>query len=123
MSLLSLALGATEHFQNEQISIMRVTTKMLKQTDTTKADTEGFVNQLQKITGNRVAVIFFELPDGSYKLSFRSNGKDDVRSAAVELGGGGHMNAAGGKIDGPYETAIPRVLELINKYVDLSEKV
>lgn len=86
-----------------------------------KEDMEGFVEQLRKIRGVRVALFLREdaKADGSrvVKASLRSSGDDDVRAVAAFFGGGGHKNAAGATM--PYnlldseKTLKAKILELV----------
>ncbi len=62
-----------------------------------------------------IAVVFKELSDGRVELSIRSKPGYDVGAAALTLGGGGHMQAAGATIDGPLAAARARVLELLQQ--------
>lgn len=74
-------------------------------------DREGIIDHLFLIHGVEVAALFFELPDGRTKISFRSQGKVDVASFARELTerGGGHKKAAGANL----ETPLPQVADLV----------
>lgn len=45
----------------------------------------------------------------------RSAGKVDVASVAQSFGGGGHVRAAGARIEGTLETIVPRVIEQVKK--------
>ena len=65
-----------------------------KKTGTTKADTDGIVDQLRITEGTETAVFMYQLDDG-YKVSLRSNSIVDVSRIAVSHGGGGHIRAAG----------------------------
>jgi len=58
--------------------------------------------------------------ENKYKISFRStNGYQKVRKFAEELGGGGHDLASGADTEAPdIQTAVDRVLEVIDKLKD-----
>ena len=63
-----------------------------------KGDTEGFVNFPLSLKGVVFSVFFIEFDDG-IKMSFRSKGNFDVNQFARRyFNGGGHKNAAGGKV-------------------------
>jgi phosphoesterase RecJ-like protein len=63
-----------------------------------KGITEGFVNYGLSISGSQLS-IFLREEDGAVKLSLRSKGDYDVNNLAREhFNGGGHKNAAGGRI-------------------------
>lgn len=62
-----------------------------------KGDIEGLVNYPFSIKGIQVCALLNE-SEGYVKLSFRSKGKIDMNMFARSFfGGGGHINAAGGK--------------------------
>lgn len=60
-----------------------------------KDDLEGFVEQMRRLRGVRVAMLLREDHPRRCKVSLRSSGSDDVRAVATRFGGGGHINAAG----------------------------
>lgn len=63
-------------------------------------DTEGFVNYALSAQGINLAALFNE-KNGVVKVSFRSVGSFNVAEfAARHFNGGGHRNAAGGRLDG-----------------------
>jgi phosphoesterase RecJ-like protein len=76
-------------------------------------DTEDVINLTLAISGTEVAVIFVELRNGTFKLSFRSRSGVDCSKLAEQFGGGGHKAAAGASIDGPYDRAAPLVLDAV----------
>lgn len=79
--------------------------------EATSEDFEGLIDHARSVQGTRVAVLFREMPDGTAKISFRSNGATDVNRIARAFGGGGHVKAAGASVDAPVDVAVRRVLE------------
>ena len=78
------------------------------------SDTEDIINLTLGVTGVEVAVIFVQLKTGNFKLSFRSRTpKVDCNVVARTFGGGGHKAAAGASIDGPFEPAQAKVLDVV----------
>jgi len=64
-----------------------------------KGDSEGFVNYGLSIKGMKAAG-FFRESEGFIKVSLRSKGDFDVNVIArAHFNGGGHRNAAGGRLD------------------------
>lgn len=59
------------------------------------SDTDGIVDQLRSTKGVEAAVFVYQLENGGYKVSMRSNNKVNVSSIAQEFQGGGHIRAAG----------------------------
>ncbi len=78
-------------------------------------DTEGLVNQALSMQGIQIAAFFRQTSDlTAVKCSFRSKGDWDVNVfARSHWNGGGHRNAAGGKLVGSLEEAIHLFNELM----------
>ena len=63
---------------------------------------DGIAAMMRQTRGVLVSVFMYPLPDGRYKVSFRSNGTD-VSCVAARHGGGGHVRAAGCDMAGTEE--------------------
>jgi phosphoesterase RecJ-like protein len=74
-------------------------------TGATGRDTEGLIDECQRIGSVEVAALFVELSDGGFRCSLRSKGGMDVRQIAQKFGGGGHMKASGVSLPGPLDHA------------------
>lgn len=67
-------------------------------------DLDGIVNQLRYTRGVKVAIFIYELDTMLFKVSLRSGPEVDVNKVASYFGGGGHVRAAGCKVNGtPYD--------------------
>ncbi len=75
----------------------------------------GLVSFLARVSEAVISVVFKEKADGSVEISMRSRPGFDVSGVALELGGGGHPQAAGATVEGPLEVAKERVLSLVKK--------
>ena len=62
-----------------------------------------------------VGLLLRELPDGTYKISVRTNGHPPAGKIAAALGGGGHADAGGAVCDGPPEILLARLLNALDK--------
>lgn len=80
-------------------------------------DYECAVTYLTNISTVKVAVFLRQLAPGAYKVSLRSKGKIDVAALCEIYGGGGHVNAAGCKLDMPLlgcvSELMPRIKALL----------
>lgn len=74
-------------------------------------DTDPLIDSLRTAQESDVAVLLKDLGPGRVKGSMRSRGRVDVGAIAVELGGGGHHNAAGFTFGGSVEEAIQAIRE------------
>lgn len=81
-------------------------------------DTEGFVNMPLSIAGIKISVLFLE-KDDHLKLSLRSKGDFSVNDLARKyFNGGGHLNAAGGRLEMPLRDGIKYFESIIRKEVN-----
>ena len=77
-------------------------------------------DELLGISGIDVCFVLCKIND-SVNISGRSTGEVNVQVLLEELGGGGHMNMAGAKVDGTIDEAINVLKEAINKHLELKE--
>ncbi len=115
IKLLGHILSKMERSSDGQIGWVVITEELYKQTGTSAADTENFINFVRAVKGVEVAVLFRQTGPNQYKVSFRSKGRVDVSRAAQSLGGGGHKNAAGCVLDGAFEEIRNRVIAEVRK--------
>lgn len=87
----------------------------LEETGASGEDLEGLVNYARNIDGVEVGMLFKGMDDGSVKVSFRSAGKADVAAIAQQFGGGGHIRAAGCRLDMPLDEAMPLVVDTVRR--------
>lgn len=87
--------------EDGKLCLAVITQAMLEECRASKEDSEGFVEQMRRIRGVRVALLLRETSapgKPETKASLRSSGPDDVRAVAAQFGGGGHKNAAGATV-------------------------
>ncbi|MBX2841332.1 MAG: bifunctional oligoribonuclease/PAP phosphatase NrnA [Flammeovirgaceae bacterium] len=88
----------------------------LKKFNSKTGDTEGLVNYALSIEGIKLAAMFIDRTDG-ISMSFRSVGNFSVSDlAAKHFKGGGHKNAAGGRLAIPLEEVIKKFKEVLKEY-------
>jgi phosphoesterase RecJ-like protein len=80
----------------------------------TELNLSGF---MVKVNEAMVSAVFKERHDGRIELSFRAKLGFNVGALALELGGGGHVQASGATIDGPLDRAVERVVPLLKHVV------
>ena len=81
-------------------------------------DTDPLIDQIRLARQSDVAALFKDLGGGRVKASLRSRGRVDVGRIAVELGGGGHHNAAGFTFTGTVDDAVEAVRERLTPVDD-----
>ena len=81
-------------------------------------DTEGLVNYPLNIKGIRFAVLMLE-KDDLVKMSFRSKGTFNTNAfAGKHFGGGGHVNASGGRSYHSLEETEKLFNEVLEEYTE-----
>jgi len=120
MKLMGVALNNLVVLEEFNSAYITMTRKELRENNFKKGDTEGFVNMALSVEGVNVAAIFIEDLEGDFvKISLRSKGKFSVNQLSRDhFNGGGHINAAGGRVDLP----ISEVVELFRKVVELNKE-
>ena len=94
------------------VSIARMTESMrarLVAEGAEEGDSSDFVGQIRYAEGTQLA-IFLKERDGATKISVRSRGEVSAQAVCLELGGGGHVAAAGAKLDGDSDAVATTVL-------------
>lgn len=109
--------------RNGEIAFCRVLLEDLRQCRALKEDLEGFVEQLRRLGGVRAAALLREDSPELCKFSLRSYGATDVRAAAAALGGGGHLNAAGGTLRMTPDRAEEALLAAVNAQLDREDNI
>ena len=77
-------------------------------------------DELLGISGIDVCFVLCEI-NNAITISGRSTGEVNVQVILEELGGGGHMNMAGAKVNGTMDEAVYMLKEAIKKHLELKE--
>ncbi|KKO53300.1 DHH family phosphoesterase [Paenibacillus sp. DMB20] len=115
MKVLVQALNTLEMTSDGKIAWVYVTPQHMLESGAENEDLEGIVNYPRNIQGVEVGILFKSLNSGAVKVSLRSAGKVDVANLAQAFGGGGHVRAAGCRIEGELEAIIPQVIERVKQ--------
>ncbi len=76
--------------------------EVFEKAGTSEETADGFISYPRSIAGVEVALLFREESPLRFRVSFRSRGKVDVGAIATRFGGGGHHNASGCSVPGPF---------------------
>ena len=104
IKLLEMALGAVEFYNEGQIGMAVLSSKMFRKAQARSEDSEKFVDYLRYVSGVELAVLVRETSENIYKFSMRSNNRVNVAKLASFFGGGGHAKAAGFECRNSIET-------------------
>ncbi len=99
-----------------QFSYMMISKKELEEFDFKNGDHEGIVNMPLSVSDVSISLIAIE-QDDFVKLSLRSKGNFDVNLLSRQFfNGGGHKNAAGGRIYKPYTEIEKYILDSVKAF-------
>lgn len=113
--LLAKALETLDFSLEGKFASIVVSLASLQLTGARSEHSEGFVDIPRSIRGVVVSVLYLELRENYYKLSFRSQGKTNVEKVARQFDGGGHVNAAACKMQGTLAEIMHRVEEAVSR--------
>lgn len=113
LRLLSRCLNSLEVIEEYRIASVVLTLDDYAAENVPITYTEDFINFPRSLRSASAAILFKEIEKNFYKVSLRSKGVVDISTVARTLGGGGHKNAASGKIRATLPEAKKRVFELV----------
>jgi len=113
--LLQRGLNKLSFSEDNQIAWISVSLADLADTGAASEDLEGLVNYARNVEGVEVGMLAKETAHNQVKVSLRSAGKVDVAAIAQSFGGGGHVRAAGCKLEGSLQSAIERVVTAVSE--------
>jgi len=100
--------------ENKKFGYSLLSYEKVKEFDLNLSEIRLGISFIQNLEGLDVTFTIAEIGNGTYKISFRSQGKVDISEFAHQLGGGGHKNAAGAEIKADnLDEAKKKVLEVV----------
>lgn len=109
LKLLGLALSGLESLQEGRLALLSVTRHTLAAAGAVLEDVAGLMNQVSSMAGADVAALLTETGE-AVEVSLRSRNGLNVAAVAEKLGGGGHPNAAGFRLEAPLPEVRRRLL-------------
>lgn len=120
LRLMAAAVTASRLLYDGQVVVSHVTRTMLQDSGALDEDTDGITDELRRVAGTKVIIVFREGQDGSVKVSLRGKYGFDVKRIATAFGGGGHLLAAGCTIMKGLDEAEQLVLAELDRYLGTS---
>ncbi|MFP4973868.1 bifunctional oligoribonuclease/PAP phosphatase NrnA [Paenibacillus sp. CN-4] len=115
VKLLARALESLQLTPEGDVAWVVITPQDMLDCGAANEDLEGIVNYPRNIRGVEVGMLFKVIRDDVVKVSLRSAGRVDVAALAQVFGGGGHVRAAGVRIEEPLESVVPKILGEIRR--------
>ena len=118
--LMSYVIQALQFSEDKTIAWFVVDREMLRKSGADKNDIDGFTEFVRTIKGVEIAFMVQQTSNGTHRINFRSSGNYIVNDVAKKFGGGGHIYAAGARVEGtPTKEIEKQILEqLIMKIED-----
>lgn len=114
--LTRIALNRLEFLEDGKLTFTYITKEDEQKVGAGTNDHDGIVEMGRDIEGVEVS-IFLRETDNGYKISLRSNEYVNVSDICLMFGGGGHVRAAGGNINLPFEQAKTKIIEECKKHL------
>jgi len=114
LRLMSRAIETLNISRGGEVGSIVLDRRSMKQEDALPEHTEGLVDMVRSVQGVRVAVFYYEMPDGTYKISLRSKGNANVEQVAKTFGGGGHRNASACRMQGNIKDVQEQILAAVD---------
>ena len=120
LRIMGLAMKDLMKITPDGVAYIVLDAKTLKEYEIEEGDTEGFVNMPLAIAKVRMSILVKE-DDGRLRVSIRSKkGTSANRCSKLHFNGGGHENAAGGRLNVPEDVkSISEVGEYIEKHTHI----
>ena len=115
-SLMQIAINRLEFLEDGKLTFTYITKEDEQKVGAENNDYDGIVEMGRDIEGVEVS-IFLRETDNGYKISLRSNDYVNVSDICLMFSGGGHVRAAGGNINLPFEQAKAKIVEECKKHL------
>ena len=113
-----LALESMRFYMNGRCAVMMITTAMVRESGAGENDMEGLAPLPRQIEGVWVGATLRQKEDGAFKVSIRTGNHADASAICAEMGGGGHIRAAGCALAGPADQAVEQILAAVRRTVE-----
>ena len=117
MKLSAFAVNKSKLLLEGKVIFSYITLEEMKEYQADSSDLGGVVSQLKNVLSIKCAIFIYELENGLWKVSLRTNDEVDAAKIAVALGGGGHIRAAGASVKGNIDEILEKTLEEIQKQI------
>jgi phosphoesterase RecJ-like protein len=113
IGVMRCALESFRWFGNNRIGVMLLTPDDFKRSGAATTQTEGLIDIPMSVQTTEVSGLFTQTDDGRVRVSLRAKRSVDVSAICQQFGGGGHIKAAGCRIEGSLQNAIDQVIPAI----------
>jgi phosphoesterase RecJ-like protein len=113
LELEKMALESLEYHCSGNVALMVISSEMLKKSGATESETEGIPAIPARIAGVKAGITLREKEKGLYRISVRTSPEIDASKICSLLGGGGHLCAAGCRVEGTLKEVKSKILDAV----------
>jgi len=114
LKLKGMVLARVRRSNDGRVVWSEMTSEMLTRTGAGEENAQNLVEEINRIKGAEVAILFKESKGDKIKVSMRSASLP-VNEVAARFGGGGHRQAAGCTLEGPLPIVQGKILAMVNE--------
>ncbi len=114
-----IAMNRLEFLEDGKIAFTYITKQDEISVNAEPGDHEGIVEKGRDVEGVEVSAFLRQIEEKTYKVSLRANDYVNVSDVAIVFGGGGHVKAAGCKINGTPEQIKTTLVKVIKKHIGI----
>ena len=118
IQLMGAVLSTAKRDESGRVASLRLSQEMQARSNASDEDADGFVNYPLTVGEVEAVVLLKESAPEVYRTSLRSKGDVNVARVAGKFGGGGHRNAAGCTLQGPWDEVENEVIRLLQEAVE-----
>lgn len=118
IQLMGAVLSTAKRDPTGRVASLRLSQEMQLRSGASDEDADGFVNYPLTVGEVEAVVLLKECAPEVYRTSLRSKGDVNVARVAGLFGGGGHRNAAGCTLKGPWDQVETEVMKLLQEAVE-----
>ncbi len=118
IQLMGAVLSTARRDPSGHVACLRQSLEMQERLGASDEDADGFVNYPLTVAEVEAVALLKECAPGVYRTSLRSKGDVNVARVAEKFGGGGHRNAAGCILKGPWDQVEQEIVSLLQNAVE-----
>lgn len=118
-----LAMGALQFYFDGRCAVLVLDDAMRRQSNATEDDIASLVQLPRSIEGVEIGITLKQDDERAWRISMRSNRYLDVSALCQQFGGGGHIRAAGARMQGSAKEVIETLLAAVQKELQAHDEL
>ena len=117
IALEGMIYSAIELYMDGRVAVAPLTLQMVERSGAVEDDLDDIAGLAGRIAGVSVSATLREVIGGKTKVSLRTSGDVDANAVCALFGGGGHLKAAGCRVDAGVEGTAQLLLDAMRPYM------